>query len=126
MASWCHQLETSILDAVTGLTDLSSPAKVLFGLVVVVGVLRVAYCTLAFLFGFLGSLAPKKSLRKYGSWAVVTGATDGIGFGTVTVSCVVVAGSPASFLLLLCFCIFQVASVWQPVRVPICFPCSPL
>jgi hypothetical protein len=55
---------------------------VVFAAIVVVGVWRLALCTLKTVACTLSWLlcGPKK-LTRYGAWAVVTGATDGIGFG---------------------------------------------
>ena len=70
-----------VVDAVLAVGKVDSPARVLFGLVVLVGAVRLVWCTLACVLCCLGGLLPRKSVRKYGSWAVVTGATDGIGLG---------------------------------------------
>ena len=81
MACWCDELMESVTSAVTGIKDVSSPAHVIFGLVVLVGTVKLVWSTLTCTLAFLAGLLPKKSLRSYGSWAVITGATDGIGFG---------------------------------------------
>ncbi len=59
-----------------------------FVLLIVSYTLLLVYAILRTALGFLGflyvSLRPSKNLKKYGSWALVTGATDGIGLAFAT------------------------------------------
>ena len=49
---------------------------------VVLGLTCLTYMGLGLLKSTIKLFWPAKNLRKYGEWAIVTGATDGIGFGT--------------------------------------------
>ena len=85
---WCTALQTALVDNL-----VAAPFSV-SGFVAVCGLLGLAclvYVTLGLLKAVLSALIPHKALRKYGEWAIVTGATDGIGLGELL------------FLLLSCF-----------------------
>ena len=74
----CKFLQTLIVDK-----PLADPSfdNLLVAVALTVGLLWLSCVTLGLLKCTIGCLWPAKNLRKNGAWAVVTGATDGIGLG---------------------------------------------
>lgn len=59
-----------------------SPVRAVVSTSLVLGLLCLTKFALGLLKSTVKAVWPAKNLRKYGEWAVVTGATDGIGLGT--------------------------------------------
>lgn len=58
-----------------------TPQNVLVSLSLAIGLLYLSSTVLNLILSILSALRPAKNLKRYGAWAVVTGATDGIGLG---------------------------------------------
>lgn len=80
-ASIFLELSNLVQDAVAGALANPTPAHLAFGVVVLVGLVYFTSFVTSSVVGLIGGLLPVKSLKSYGKWAIVTGATDGIGFG---------------------------------------------
>jgi hypothetical protein len=101
---FAYYLHIVTQDAITGFVSLlTAPVKaavaeqslptLLFALVVALGAAKVLAAALCVAGGLLSTLTPGKNLKKFGPWAVVTGASDGIGLGALPVTWLV-SGTP--------------------------------
>lgn len=74
----CKFLQTLLVDK-----PLADPSfdNLLVAVALAIGLLWLSCATLGFLTSTMKCLWPATNPRKYGAWAVVTGATDGIGLG---------------------------------------------
>ncbi len=81
----CGFLKTLVLDK-----PLADPTfdNLLVAIALTAGLLWLSCVSFRAILCILTCVMPAKNLRKYGEWAVVTGATDGIGLGAPACACI--------------------------------------